>query len=230
MGSGFVGPPPPGAPWSLVAGFLDQEAGGGVQAGWLLNFAFWGFFTGWPRAPLGPPGPRPLRAKGPPGQGRAPGQGPRPRGPGPRAKGRPGQAPGPRTPRQGAPGPSGPRAPRAKGPQGPEPRAPQAKGPPGARAKGGYPGKGPNPGQGFSGQGQGPRAKGPRAKGQPCGPRAARAPRVKGPLAGSLSRPGIARARPTQAKPPKGFKSFKRPTKRRGTIRFVRAHNEKCDF
>ena len=30
--------------------------------------------------------------------------------------------------------------------------------------------------------------------------------------------------------PPKGFKSFKRPPKRRGTTRFVRAHNEKCDF
>ena len=35
---------------------------------------------------------------------------------------------------------------------------------------------------------------------------------------------------PEASQPPKGFKSFKRPPKRRGTTRFVRAHNETCDF
>ena len=137
-----------------------------------------------------------------------------PPGPGaPRAKGPPGQ------------GPPGPRAPRAKGPEPPRPGQgpPRAKGQglrPRARVKG-PPGQGPrtkgppDPDQGPPGQG--PRAKGP-GQGWPRSP-----PRQGSP------RPPVTRAKGSPQEAPRATKSFKRPTKRRGTTRFVRAHNENIE-
>ena len=95
MGSGFVGPP---GYWSLVAGFLDQEAGEG-----LLNFLILGAFRdfrGPPKPPTG--GPRAFPGQGPP---RAKGRGPaHPAGPLPRAR-----------PRAKTPAKGRLRAPRAQG-------------------------------------------------------------------------------------------------------------------
>ena len=154
LGSGFAGPPPPGAPWPLA-----------VQAGWLLNFVILGSDFRPPHQ--GPPGPRAPRAKGPPGQGPP---GPRAcRAKGPPAKGPPGQgAQGPPGPSKGlqakglpGQGPPGPRAPRAK--------APPAQGPPEA--------KGPRKGKPRPRPPRAPWPKVPRAKGQAKvpGPRPSRA-------------------------------------------------------
>ena len=115
MGSGFVGPPPPGplVPGSWIPG------PGGWRGVWLLNFVIWGAFSGLgprpaprPRAPprAGPPakgqgffGPRsPLLGQDPRVPGPFPGQGPS----GPRSQGAPhapGQGPPSRPPTQALP-------------------------------------------------------------------------------------------------------------------------------
>ena len=63
----LAAPPPPGGPLPLVAGFLDQGAVEGVQAGWLLNFVIFGR-NGALLGPLGLPAPpRPGGAPAPGG-------------------------------------------------------------------------------------------------------------------------------------------------------------------
>ena len=100
-------------------------------------------------------------------------------------------------------------------------RAP-SQGPPRPRTKGLL------PGQGLRVQGQ---RKAPRAKGVPPGPRG-RTINEKCFFfnAGVYTRRKAQEAPKRRQEPPKGFKSFKRPPKKRGIPRFVRARNEKCDF
>ena len=77
-----------------------------------------------------------------------------------------------------------------------------------------------------------------RARGRPPAPKGLRAKRAVPSMKMVLRTPPfytrsarkVQEAPKTRQEPPKGFKSFKRPPQRRGTTRFVRARNEKCDF
>ena len=174
-----------------------------MQAGWLSKQGF--------------PRPKTPRAKGLPGG--LPCQGP----PGSRA------AKGPRRPLFGAPGfgsqTQEPPAPRPLGP-----RAPRTKGPP-SQEQGP-----PTKGQEFFWQ---EALRDLEGSGLEEGPPRQRAPGRRGPyinekcfFTGFYTRSArkAQEAPKRRQEPPQGFKSFKRPPKRRGTTRFVRAHNDRFDF